>query len=37
MNRPWNTITLLWLTGVIAAAQLAKFSALAPLLRDIFA
>jgi MFS family permease len=36
MNRPWNTITLLWLTGVIAAAQLAKFSALAPLLRDIF-
>jgi len=36
MNRTWHTITLLWLTGVIAAAQLAKFSALAPVLRGLF-
>ncbi|WP_206239796.1 MFS transporter [Novosphingobium terrae] len=36
MNKVWPQIILLWLSGVIAAAQLAKFSALAPVLRGLF-
>jgi MFS family permease len=37
MVRRWSTIVLLWLLGVLAAAQLAKMSTIAPLLRDRFA
>lgn len=37
MARPRSRIVLLWLCGVLAAAQLGKFSALAPALRDRFA
>lgn len=36
MKGPWPTIIFLWLIGVLAAAQLAKFSTIAPLLRDRF-
>jgi len=36
MDKTWNKIVILWLTGVVAAAQLAKFSALSPLLRAAF-
>ena len=36
MRRPWPSILILWLIGVLAAAQLAKFSTIAPLLRDRF-
>lgn len=36
MQRRWPTILFLWLIGVLAAAQLAKFSTVAPLLRDRF-
>lgn len=36
MLRPWRSILFLWLIGVLAAAQLAKFSVIAPLLRDRF-
>ncbi|MES2054692.1 MAG: MFS transporter [Pseudomonadota bacterium] len=32
----WPTIITLWLIGVLAAAQLAKFSVIAPLLREQF-
>lgn len=35
-DRTWRNIILMWMTGVIAAAQLAKLSALAPLLRSQF-
>ncbi|MBO9723415.1 MAG: MFS transporter [Novosphingobium sp.] len=37
MQKPWRTILFLWLVGVLAAAQLAKFSTIAPLLRARFA
>lgn len=37
MQKPWRTILFLWLLGVLAAAQLAKFSTIAPLLRTRFA
>lgn len=37
MVRRWSTIVLLWLLGVLAAAQLAKMATIAPLLRDRFA
>ena len=33
MQRRWPTIIALWLIGVLAAAQLAKFSTIAPVLR----
>ncbi|MET0270437.1 MAG: MFS transporter [Sphingomonas sp.] len=36
MRRPWPTIVFLWLVGVLAAAQLAKISTIAPLLRARF-
>jgi len=36
MQRRWPAILFLWLIGVLAAAQLAKFSTIAPLLRDRF-
>jgi len=36
MQKHWPTIIFLWLIGVLAAAQLAKFSTIAPLLRDRF-
>lgn len=36
MRRQWLSILFLWLIGVLAAAQLAKFSTIAPLLRDLF-
>lgn len=36
MARPWISIVTLWLLGVLAAAQLAKFATLAPLLRVRF-
>ena len=36
MIRRWPTIIALWLLGVLAAAQLAKISTIAPLLRDRF-
>lgn len=36
MQKRWPTIIFLWLIGVLAAAQLAKFSSIAPLLRDRF-
>jgi MFS family permease len=36
VDKTWRKIILLWLTGVLAAAQLAKLSALAPLLRTLF-
>jgi MFS family permease len=36
MVRRWSTIILLWLLGVLAAAQLAKMAAIAPLLRERF-
>jgi len=36
MVRRWSTIVLLWLLGVLAAAQLAKMATIAPLLRDRF-
>ena len=36
MQGRWPTIIFLWLVGVLAAAQLAKFSTIAPLLRDRF-
>lgn len=36
MQKRWPTILFLWLIGVLAAAQLAKFSTIAPLLRDRF-
>src|SRR6187402_3346679 len=32
----WRNVILMWVTGVLAAAQLAKLSALAPLLRSQF-
>jgi len=34
--RRWSTIVVLWLLGVCAAAQLAKFSTIAPLLQEQF-
>lgn len=37
MQRHWPSILFLWLIGVLAAAQLAKFSTIAPLLRERFA
>lgn len=36
MARPWTQIVLLWLIGVLAAAQLAKFAVMAPILRERF-
>jgi MFS family permease len=36
MTRPWPTIIALWLLGVLAAAQLAKISIIAPLLQSRF-
>jgi MFS family permease len=36
MTRPWPTIIALWLLGVLAAAQLAKISIIAPLLQARF-
>lgn len=36
MTRPWPTIIALWLLGVLAAAQLAKISTIAPLLQSRF-
>lgn len=36
MQRRWPTILMLWLIGVLAAAQLAKFSTIAPVLRARF-
>ena len=36
MQGRWPTIIFLWLVGVLAAAQLAKFSTVAPLLQDRF-
>ncbi|WP_065847716.1 MFS transporter [Sphingobium sp. Ndbn-10] len=36
MRRPWLSILTLWLIGVLAAAQLAKFSTIAPMLRARF-
>lgn len=36
MKRRWVQIFTLWLVGVLAAAQLAKFSSLAPMLRVTF-
>jgi len=36
MQGRWPTIIFLWLVGVLAAAQLAKFSTIAPLLQDRF-
>lgn len=37
MTRPWPSIVALWLLGVLAAAQLAKISTIAPLLQARFA
>lgn len=37
MHRRWPAIIALWLLGVLAAAQLAKFSTIAPVLRARFA
>ncbi|WP_298091366.1 MFS transporter [uncultured Sphingomonas sp.] len=37
MQRRWLAIIALWLLGVLAAAQLAKFSTIAPVLRARFA
>lgn len=34
MDRPWLRIVTLWMLGVVAAAQLAKFAVLAPALRE---
>lgn len=36
MNRSWKHIVWLWLIGVLAAAQLAKFAVMAPILRERF-
>ncbi|MCJ2181778.1 MFS transporter [Novosphingobium sp. 1949] len=36
MTRRWPPILFLWLVGILAAAQLAKFSTMAPLLRARF-
>lgn len=33
MDRPWNRIVLFWLLGILAAAQFAKMSIIAPLWR----
>jgi len=36
MRTPWPRILTLWLVGILAAAQLAKISAIAPILRESF-
>jgi MFS family permease len=36
VDRTWRNVILMWVTGVLAAAQLAKLSAVAPLLRSQF-
>lgn len=36
MRTPWFRILTLWLVGILAAAQLAKISAIAPILRESF-
>ncbi|MDH4743289.1 MFS transporter [Sphingomonas sp. CBMAI 2297] len=36
MRTPWPRIITLWLVGILAAAQLAKISAIAPILRESF-
>jgi CP family cyanate transporter-like MFS transporter len=36
MSRAWSQIVTLWLIGVLAAAQLAKFAVLAPVVRGVF-
>jgi len=36
MRTPWPHILILWLVGILAAAQLAKISAIAPILRTSF-